>query len=89
MTTRTFQGEGFVVDSAGMHKLRYIEGDGAATIYGETTILDADELTTGYVVYSNTIGWDGSQLIEDDDKQRILRGVSEALQAWGVAFEIL
>lgn len=88
MTKQVFHGEGFTVEPAGMHSLRYSESGRSALVHGETTILDVNTLTTGYVLYSDTIAWEESQQVDDNDKARIVSGVSEALRTWGVRFEI-
>ncbi|MDX1926134.1 MAG: hypothetical protein SFV81_06430 [Pirellulaceae bacterium] len=88
MTNQVFHGDGFTVEPAGMHSLRYNENGKSALVHGETTILDASNLETGFVIYSDSVGWEESQELEEQDRIRILSGVSKALRAWGVSFEI-
>ena len=71
-----------------MHSLRYIENGKIALVHGETTIRDATTLETGYVIYSNTVGWEEPQELKEHDHHRIISGVSKALKAWGVDFKI-
>ena len=88
MTKQIFHGEGFTVEPAGMHSLRYNEKGKTALVHGETTVLDAGSLETGYVIYSDTVAWEESEDLEEQDRKRIISGVSQALRAWGVSFEI-
>lgn len=87
LSSDVYQGDGFTVESKGLHSLRYSEGNRSATVDGER--LAGPDID--YVLYQNTAWWedgDPTKGTTPDEQSRIVSRVKEALSSWGIRFQV-
>ena len=89
LDNKTVQGHGFMVTIPTIHEIRYSEKDRMLTVEIEGGARDDSD----WYVYSETMrGWSSPHHLDPfsyEEKQRILRSISESLNVLGMKHQIV